>query len=80
MKRLFLLLVGFIAVKVAISQTQAPEVQWQKSLGGSSADQAHSITQTSDGGYIVAGETGSNDGDVSGNHGYIDRSEDSRGW
>ncbi|WP_343643372.1 MULTISPECIES: T9SS type A sorting domain-containing protein [Chryseobacterium] len=44
-------------------------MQWQKSLGGSSVDMAQSIQQTSEGGYIVAGSSSSNDGDVSGNHG-----------
>lgn len=32
-------------------------VQWQKAFGGSSFDEARSIQQTEDGGYIVAGET-----------------------
>ncbi|RLG30939.1 hypothetical protein DRN97_09950, partial [Methanosarcinales archaeon] len=41
---------------------------WQKCLGGSKSDVAHSIQQTNDGGYIVAGCTHSNDGDVSGWH------------
>ncbi|MFA7616312.1 MAG: T9SS type A sorting domain-containing protein [Weeksellaceae bacterium] len=44
-------------------------IQWQKSLGGSDWDYAHSIQQTADGGYIVAGDSRSNDGDVTGNHG-----------
>ncbi|WP_330743897.1 T9SS type A sorting domain-containing protein [Chryseobacterium sp. CP-77] len=44
-------------------------MQWQKSLGGNSVDMAQSIQQTSEGGYIVAGSSSSNDGDVSGNHG-----------
>ncbi|MGB3077293.1 MAG: MopE-related protein, partial [Chitinophagales bacterium] len=43
-------------------------VAWQKCLGGSSFDEASSIQQTSDGGFIVAGFTESNDGDVSGNN------------
>ena len=30
---------------------------WAKTYGGTSADYAHSVQQTSDGGYIVAGET-----------------------
>ncbi|OAA32504.1 hypothetical protein AT15_00045 [Kosmotoga arenicorallina S304] len=47
-------------------------IQWQKCLGGSTRDYAESIIQTSDGGYVVAGHTASNDGDVSGNHGYYD--------
>ena len=47
-------------------------IQWQRSLGGSKDDVAYSVQQTSDGGYIVAGYTESNDGDVSGNHGLKD--------
>ncbi len=44
-------------------------IQWQKSLGGSGNDLSYSIQQTNDGGYISAGLSTSNDGDVSGNHG-----------
>lgn len=44
-------------------------IQWQKSLGGTLDDVSYSIQQTNDGGFIAAGWTGSNDGDVSGNHG-----------
>ncbi len=44
-------------------------IMWQKSLGGSNNENANSIQQTADGGYIVAGHSLSNDGDVSGNHG-----------
>jgi hypothetical protein len=47
-------------------------IQWQKSYGGSEDDGANSIRQTLDGGFIVAGTSKSNDGDVSGNHGYED--------
>ena len=47
-------------------------IQWQRCLGGSSPDYASSIEQTTDGGYIVAGYSDSNDGDVSGNHGHSD--------
>lgn len=47
-------------------------IQWQKCLGGSSYDEANSIRQTADGGYIVTGNTNSNDGDVTGNHGVED--------
>jgi hypothetical protein len=47
-------------------------LEWQKSLGGSSDDVALSIKQCVDGGYIVVGETFSNDLDVSGNHGNLD--------
>jgi hypothetical protein len=44
-------------------------IQWQKSLGGTSIDVADNIKQTNDGGYIVCGESTSNDGDVTGHHG-----------
>ena len=44
-------------------------IQWQKSLGGSGYDEGASIIQTADGGYIFAGTTTSDDGDVSGYHG-----------
>ena len=46
-------------------------IDWQKCLGGSGDDKIsnNSILQTSDGGYLLWGETSSNDGDVTGNHG-----------
>lgn len=44
-------------------------IEWQKCLGGLGGDIAYSIAQTADYGYIVAGFTLSNDGDVMGNHG-----------
>src|SRR5690606_18589800 len=47
-------------------------ILWQKALGGSGDEMATSIELTSDGGYIVAGASNSNDGDVSGNHGNFD--------
>lgn len=45
-------------------------IEWQRCLGGSGNEEANSIIQTSDGGYILAGYTQSGDGDVSGNHGF----------
>lgn len=47
-------------------------LQWQKTLGGSAGEDPNAIQQTSDGGYIVAGTSSSNDGDVTGNHGADD--------
>ncbi|MEO8148173.1 MAG: T9SS type A sorting domain-containing protein [Bacteroidia bacterium] len=47
-------------------------IEWQKSLGGTNDDRANSIIQTFDSGYIVAGFSNSNDGDVIGNHGDYD--------
>ena len=45
------------------------EIQWQKCLGGSGDDRAYSIEQSSQGGYIIGGESNSTDGDISGNKG-----------
>src|SRR6202008_91915 len=47
-------------------------IQWQRCLGGSGSDYGRMVRQTSDGGYIVGAVTGSNDGDVTGNHGGTD--------
>jgi hypothetical protein len=48
------------------------EIEWQKVFGGTSNEIGLSIDQTYDGGYIVAGQTNSNNGNVTGNHGNTD--------
>lgn len=50
----------------------AGNMLWQKAFGGTGDDIANSVQQTIDGGFILAGSTLSNNGDVSGNHGYFD--------
>ena len=47
------------------------EIEWQRLLGGSGRDIFNSIQQTMDGGYIIAGRSNSNDGDVSSNRGSL---------
>ena len=47
-------------------------IVWERLLGGSKDDEACSIQQTIDGGYVVVGISKSNDGDVTGNHGNDD--------
>jgi hypothetical protein len=49
-----------------------PILQWQKNLGGTGNDSAYSVKPTTDGGYIVAGQSSSAGGDITGNHGGID--------
>jgi len=47
-------------------------ITWQKTYGGTGYDAGYSISQTTDSGYIVAGNTKSTDGDVTGFHGGLD--------
>jgi hypothetical protein len=42
---------------------------WQRSLGGTNADEALSLVETIDSGFVIAGNSASNNDDVSGNHG-----------
>jgi len=69
MKRLVYILIFTILSGNAWSQ---PAILWEKALGGSGIDNAYSIIQTLDGGYIVAGTSNSNDSQVTGNHGAYD--------
>ena len=52
--------------------SQPPSIQWQKTIGGIGTDYGRSIQTTSDNGYIVAGSTTSNNGDITGNNGEWD--------
>src|SRR4051812_46411327 len=65
--RLFIFL---FALKIFYSSNSfsQPIIQWQVSFGGNKLDEVNSIKQTFDGGYIVVGQTFSNDGDVVGNN------------
>lgn len=47
-------------------------ITWKKCYGGSAIDVAYSVSQTTDGGYILVGKTQSNNGDVIMNHGLYD--------
>jgi len=69
--RNIIILLSAIVVFVGLCLAQ-PTIDWQCSLGGIDDDDAWSIQQTADGGYIVAGHSESNDGDVTGNHGVGD--------
>ena len=47
-------------------------IEWQKVYGGSGFDAASCIQKTNDGHYIIAGDTNSNDGDITSLHGGSD--------
>ncbi len=48
------------------------ELLWEKNLGGSSADQAYDVIETSSGEILIVGEVLSNDVNVTNNHGQTD--------
>ena len=76
LQHLRLLATAVVAVllfsQAASAQQASPAIEWEKSFGGNWEDLASSITQTTDGGYIVAGSSQSDDGDVTGHHGRLD--------
>ena len=47
------------------------DIEWEHSYGGLEAEEATSVIQMADSGYVIAGYTTSNDGDVSGLHGMV---------
>lgn len=55
---------------VKLSATGA--IQWEKTFGGSVADEGFALANTSDGGYLFAGASTSTDGDLTGNLGFSD--------
>ncbi|MFI5173049.1 MAG: hypothetical protein ACHQFW_11705, partial [Chitinophagales bacterium] len=52
-KLLLLIFYSFLFIDFLFSQ--APGIEWQNTIGGSSTDELRSIHQTSDGGYILGG-------------------------
>jgi hypothetical protein len=57
MKNLYLTLAGIF---IFILTGTAQEIEWQRTIGGGDQDHLNSIRQTSDGGYILGGYSGSN--------------------
>ena len=72
MKKLLNLI--FILVSLTVyAQTQNPNLEWEQTYGGSSNEWLSYTIPTTDGGYLIGGDTRSNDGDIqSGNHGGSD--------
>jgi hypothetical protein len=55
-----------------VQQDALGNIQWEKSLGGSGQDVAHSVANDHTGGAVLVGYSNSIDGNVSGNHGGYD--------
>ena len=53
----YLLLTAVCFLLIPFSFSQAPEIEWQKTIGGLNEDLLHCIQQTTDGGYILGGES-----------------------
>jgi len=51
------LIVFILLLSTALTLAQPPDTLWTRTYGGSFNDQAYSVRQTTDGGYIVAGYT-----------------------
>ena len=76
MKKYYCLLIVLLILYSALSaQKITPVIQWQKSLGGSKIDRAYTVIRTVDHGYLMVGESFSNDGNVTGHHGSTDSSD-----
>lgn len=66
------LVLAALALLVTFGLKAQPEIEWESSFGGSGLDFSYSGIQTEDGGYIVAGETYSTDGDITDHNGISD--------
>ncbi len=71
MKKILTLIAFILVVFFSGTHAQAPGIMWTKSLGGSHGQYGYAVKPTTDGGYIVAGSTYSDDGDVWDNPGYL---------
>ena len=55
MKKIAILFTLLIIYSLNIALAQAPAIEWQNTIGGSTNDELRSIQQTTDGGYILGG-------------------------
>ncbi|HUH36007.1 MAG TPA: T9SS type A sorting domain-containing protein [Moheibacter sp.] len=67
-----LLLFILSSLFIQLNAQTAPEIEWEKSYGGSHWDLVGEIVNTSDGGYLIAGSSQSDDGDITINKGGTD--------
>jgi hypothetical protein len=57
---------------LVVHRVNAQTIEWQQNFGGSNSETLNHATSTPDGGYIIAGQTFSSDGDISQNNGISD--------
>ncbi|MEZ5013417.1 MAG: hypothetical protein R2794_03935 [Chitinophagales bacterium] len=69
MKTLFSILFFLISINLF---SQAPDIIWEHTYGGTLNDEAHAMRQTPDGGFILAGTSYSSDLDIPDNYGSRD--------
>lgn len=55
-----------------IKLSSTGQLEWQKTLGGTDLDDLNAVWPTPDGGYVVAGTSDSQDGDLTSNQGGLD--------
>jgi hypothetical protein len=55
----FLFITLWATVQTAFTQSP-PGIEWQRTIGGTGSDNARKVIQTSDGGYLIGGDSGSN--------------------
>ncbi|KRP09018.1 MAG: hypothetical protein ABR95_11430 [Sphingobacteriales bacterium BACL12 MAG-120813-bin55] len=70
MRPFFLLL--FLTGNSLICWSQAPDIEWQNTIGGSASDNLSAISLTDDAGFILGGSSGSNV--------FADKTEPNIGW
>lgn len=59
-------------VQLKAGSVEPTGIEWLKTFGGSAGDRSFSVRQTNDGGYVLAGESESTDGDASAGKGMSD--------
>lgn len=69
MKKTYFLLALVFSVPML---AQAPDILWQKSIGGTATEMVYALVATDDGGCVTAGWSNSNTGLFIGNHGGYD--------
>ena len=57
MKKLFIALTALMLLSISVFAQ--PDTLWMRTYGGSGSDYGYSVQQTSDGGYIIVGNTSS---------------------